>query len=1147
MPSVKLFRSNDLSRLAKKLTDQLKNPEHHSISPFDRTEIAVGSKGMERWVRHQIAREVGIASNLHFPFPMAAIDSLIQEALSDDSEDSWTPVNLTLTVADILSDLNSTKADDFAPLSHFLVGTDEPIDNTHYQISKEIASVLDGYVAFRPEMCERWDIGEPITEERESLSWQPILWRALAERLSDDANTSHRAARAKAAINKLRNSPSSLLSRQPLRIFGLSSLPPTLLRELAELSEFVHVEIYLLTPSEMYWNNVRQALSTGGRRDLIEAFDDEASHPLLGSLGRPAGELQDLVMDSFDSNTEDYDLYSPPSIRDTLLSAIQSDILRALPESEIEKSDFKDDSIEVHGCYGKMRQVEALKGAIHRLLNDHQHLQPRDIIIMTPDLEGFAPLVKGLFEQGERYPDSDRQWGVTGAPSLPVRVADLSMKRLNPIADATLRLLLMCDGRTTLSGILDLIALEPVMCRFGIIDQDLPVIQDWASKSGIRWAESAADRSNHGQPHDDQNTVNFGLNRLALGAIFSDDVELWGGVSPLPSFEGAGISVIGKFITICHEILSAIASLKEPRTISDWVDNLLGDENTEGVINRLTATPLKARWQHDRVRRELISLKNAAKRTKSTKPYSTSGFSGLLEGRLELSAGGTNQQTGSITLCSMRPERSIPYKVVALLGMDEGAFPRSNRPLGFNRVALKRRKGDKSATDEDRMIFLEALLSAEEHLLVFFTGQSIKNNEELPAAVPVEQLMDVMLKSSTMDKSEVVTRHPLHHFSEGLFKVEAPKVQSYSEAHRRASLSLRGDRVEPRAFLEPDWEVNQQQEIQEGHVEEITISELTKWLKKPLERYISTKWKIYLEEYEDKLTDREPLELSPLDKVMIPNQLLSKRREVGSKGLMANVILKAEGAIPLGNAGELAIAQYKKIISGMLEEIDSLNLTSETTCPIDETIDGVRISGEVSLLGNKLVHLIPKEDNSSDQRGTIEPWVDYLLWSLASPRASQKLYTLHGYYNKKKEVVALQWRSFESSEPRSVLKGLIKIYKNAKRGKTTISRRSSFNFVKEWLALEKKRGEDDHPDKVERGATKVATAYFWGDSFNKGDSANPSVSLAWGDTPPVTASPPERGLSNPQFKSEALALWGPIQRSRNTRLGKGKRPQGESG
>ena len=1143
MPSIKLFRSDDLRKLANQLSDQLCTPEAKAISPFEKVEIAVGSKGMERWVRHHIARELGIAANLHFPFPMAAIDALMKAALNDNSSDSWTPTNLTLVVADTLSEMRERHEVEFAPLAHFLVGVDEPIDNTHYQISKEIASVLDGYVAYRPEMCERWDKGEPSKEEQNKIGWQPLLWGAISERLSDDANTSHRAARAKAAIKALKKRPESLSSRQPLRIFGLSSLPPTLLRELAQLSEFIQVELYLLTPSEMYWNNVSQTLSTGGRQELIDAFDEEAAHPLLGSLGRPAGELQDLIMEALGDSAEDYDLYSDNRVQCSLHSAIQDDILSALPEAEIAERSFKDDSIQIHGCYGKMRQVEALRGAIHQLLDRHNHLEPRDILVMTPDLEGFAPLVQGIFSQGQQYPDRDSGWGVTGGPSLPVRVADLSMKRLNPIADATLKLLAMCDGRTTLSGILDLIALEPVMNRFGIDDKELPVIQEWAHNSGIRWADSALERQQHGQPLDDQNTVNFGLNRLALGALFSSEVELWEGIAPLASFEGAGITVIGKFLNTCHEILSATKSLRSERSVSEWVDALIGSDTSEGVITRITKPSREAAWQHDRVRRELVSLKNAADKTQSHKSYSTSGFASLLEGRLDLSGGGTNQQTGSITLCSMRPERSIPYKVVALLGMDEGAFPRRNRLVGFDRVALNRQKGDKSSTDEDRMIFLEALLSAEEHLLVFFTGQSLKNNEELPAAVPVEQLIDVIRKSSTMDKDEVVTRHPLHHFSESLFHAGAHGIQSYSEVHRRAAHQLRGDMVEASSFMNPRWEVDSAPDTTEDTDEQITISELASWLKKPLERYIQTQWGVYLDQYEDSISDREPLEVSPLDKVVIPQDLLASRLEFGGDSLSARVLLKAKGGLPLGQAGEIVVGQFKEVIDAMLQELDTLSLTEITTLKVDETIGGVRISDEISLTGGKLVHAVPKKDSPDDQRFAIKPWIEYLLWSLTDPHADEKVYTLHGYYDKKDDKAKTQWRSYETAKPKSVLEGLVKIYKGAKRGETTVSRHSSSNFVKKWMALEKKASEDDHPDAVERGATSSAISAFFGGSFKKGDTANPTVALAWGNTPPVTVSPPTDGLANRLFKEEAFALWGPIQRGRSNVSTK-KKPQG---
>jgi len=106
--------------------------------------------------------------------------------------------------------------------------------------------------------------------------------------------------------------------------------------------------------------------------------------------------------------------------RPTLLGRIQADVRadRAppglpLPEAGDERAllDPEDRNLQVHACHGRARQVEVVRDAILCLLADDPTLEPRDIVVMCPDIEVFAPLIHatGIRHRRGGYRDPESQ------------------------------------------------------------------------------------------------------------------------------------------------------------------------------------------------------------------------------------------------------------------------------------------------------------------------------------------------------------------------------------------------------------------------------------------------------------------------------------------------------------------------------------------------------------------------------------------------------------------------------------------------------------------------------------------------------------------------------------------------------------------
>ena len=263
---------------------------------------------------------------------------------------------------------------------------------------------------------------------------------------------------------------------------------------------------------DQYWGDIGQAHSNASAEALTDrqtwsdylrtARKPVDTHPLLVSLGRVARDFQTLLLDlpdkfSDQTGVQDTEYYFDPAdieaslaadessartdsrVVPSALTALQSDIFNLKSRSRAAPCPENDDSIQVHACHGATRQVEVLRENLLHLLDRHPHIQPRDILVMTPKIEIYAPLITAIFDEGREEALKRDGWGPVGGPKLPYRIADLSVRRLNPVADTLMRALEMAAGRVEASTMLDFLAQEPPQLRFGMEPEELPQIQRW--------------------------------------------------------------------------------------------------------------------------------------------------------------------------------------------------------------------------------------------------------------------------------------------------------------------------------------------------------------------------------------------------------------------------------------------------------------------------------------------------------------------------------------------------------------------------------------------------------------------------------------------------------------------------------------------
>ena len=535
------------------------------------------------------------------------------------------------------------------------------------------------------------------------------------------------------------------------------------------------------------------------------------------------------------------------------------------------------------------------------LLDEDPTLEPRDVIVMCPDIETFAPLIQATFGAGRRPddPEPGDEPIPRALPDLRVRLADRSLRQTNPVLGVVSELMALADQRATASQLLDLAAREPVRRRFGFDDDDLSRMQDWVADSGIRWGFDAAHREPFKLGTIGANTWRKGLDRILVGvAMTEEDRRLFNGVLPLDDVESGAIEVAGRVAEYVERVQTAVDALKSAKPISAWAGAIAS------AADALTATSERDAWQLRELQRildDVVADSGAEGVTGSGAELELADVRALLADRLRGRPTRANFRTGHLTVCTLVPMRSVPHRVVCILGLDDGEFPRRARRDGDDLMLQNAHVGDRDPRTEDRQMLLDALMAATERLVITFTGNDERTNLRRPPAVPVGELLDMVDRTVRSDhgpaRDQVLIRHPLQPFDPRNFtpgKLVPTGPWGFDPQALAGALALEGPRAEPDEFLRAPLPP-----LPDRIVE---LDRLVRFVERPVRALLRDRIGINLSESFEEIEDAMPVELDKLEEWAVGQRML----EGMLGGISAHDCLRAEIARGLLPPHELA-------------------------------------------------------------------------------------------------------------------------------------------------------------------------------------------------------------------------------------------------
>ena len=964
------------------------------LPPREQEVVVVQSQGMREWLMLRIADGLGCAGSLLVPFPRG-FATLAQRwaGISADARDPFTRDILVWRVESLLRRLPTNDAR-FAPLTGYLAHGD---DRLRLGLAQRIAGRFDDYQLFRPDLLTAWEQDDrtaDVVRELEAsphAAWQAALWRMITDSvartttLGDDtpapdrtdlasANANVRIDRTELAVQRLCTAEPGTLALPPrIAVFGVSSLPPRFIALLAALARHTAVQVYVALPTP------------------------EPQHPLAAALGAQGNTLLALLGDA-GATMEHLDAPAGAATA-TLLAQLQREIATGTIGTTPLDLHPTDRSLTLHVAHGMMREVEVIRDQLLDAFAADDTLAPHDVQVLVPDTATWRPVIEAVFGNAEE-----------GIPRLPFRVVDRTAREA-PAADAFLRLLALEGGRLAHSEVIGVLQ-HPLVCRAAGLDESaVEGLADVTHETNVRWGYDAESLERLDLPTADMPTWRMGIDRLLLGLMTGRADALVLGARPAAGDTAGLAESLGTLSAWIDRVASALSGLRTPRTLAEWTDalrDILG-------WSLLGATP-EDRQSIQQLDQTLLALARQGSAGEHTDIVAFAVVRDWLDAALNGEGAGYGFVSGNITVAELKPMRSIPCRVIAVCGLDDGTFPRRDRRPAFDLMGTHPRPGDRNLREDDRQLFLDLLLAASDRLILSWSGRSARDNSVRAPSVVIDELLDYLDErmagnasglASLAARHALVVEHPLQPFSDRyLLASDDPRLFTFSQSVARAAIARRATERLDEAASEHGTDTPFIDSALPADVYDasrvIAISDLTALWKHPAKFFCQQRLQLTLTESgDDPDADSERFSMSAMEmggerSAMLRAALAGDAPEPLEQERQR---LVAAGTIPPGELGRAWLSKIR-------EQVDPVRgiLPEGAQRSIDVVVqgNGWRVGGVLHGVFGDTRHKARWKDYNAEQR--IEAWVEHVVMCAARQQGADVpvVTALHGSEQKER-------------------------------------------------------------------------------------------------------------------------------------------------
>lgn len=1002
-------RLQDLTDLVVSLNRQ------YPLPPLASEAVLVQSNGIAQWLKQHLATGLGIAAMLDVMLPARFQWQAYRAVLGHDlpRHSPFDKERLTWRLLRILPQhLNEPE---FLTLRRYMA--DDTDSRKCYQLCERLADLYDQYQVYRADWLGDWAQGRDSDVPLEQR-WQPLLWRYVLADVGDEKWNNrallHQDFLAACATIEVANRPPQIPPR--VVVFGISSLPKQSLEVLQAISRFTQVVLCVHNPCQYYWADIidghdiyQDYVKPRQQKRHTEALTADqlhaAAHPLLASWGKQGRDYIRLL-DQFDQTdalrgefpTLKLDLFEQDVPKSpTILDALRYDILQLNSPTEAQQqwanTQLDDQVIQFHSAHSPQREVEVLHDQLLAQFAAKPDLKPRDVMVMVPDIDRYAPHIEAVFGRLDR--DDERY--------IPYSLADQSARHQHPMLIALEYVLTIAHQRASASELFDVLQVEAIQQRFGLAADQLSQLQRWADAAGVRWALDKHHRQQLQLPGNTTNTWLFGLQRMLLGYAIGDSFDSaeladsdWQGIEPYTDVGGLEADMVGALQQFVNLLIAHAQQAHQMRTPVQWASYL------NRLLEQLFAP------EHDT---DLVMLGRLQQRlqqwleaTQSASLDDEISLTVVLESWLSgVDEQNLNQRfmAGNVNFATLMPMRAIPFKCVCLLGMNDGDYPRSQKPFDFDLMANDYRPGDRSRREDDRYLFLEAILSAQQWLHISWQGRNIRDNTEKPPAVVVSQLLEHLERvyGPRQDGSAWIVEHRLQPFHPAYFMAMQPQPQQLFTFAREWH-AVHG---------QPARDVVDHK-LAEPFVPErpLTVKNLVDFVREPARLFIQLRLQTYMQQHQESLRDDERFALDSLERWQLLNDTFT--------GVMPHILegaggdqvtqqldavlarLQRAGEVPLGAAGiaiKADLAEHSSLLFERVEELcraypETVAMTQvHADCGAGYVVEGTFSNLRANNSGEWLnLHVTPSVVVDSTKAAAPRPkyvvqaWIEHVLLNL---------------------------------------------------------------------------------------------------------------------------------------------------------------------